>query len=181
PDLETLSMDDLYNNLKIYEAEVMGSSSASQNTQNIAFMSSNITGNTNEAVKSIHGVSTAKIGDGLEMADGNAENESNEISQEDKKESRAPKYQDNKNKETMRRIVPVEETTSNDLVSQCDGFGYDWSDQAEEGPTNFALMAYISSGVYKACLESVDARLDVFEEEIKILKLDMSPGTMVYQ
>ncbi|GJV79296.1 hypothetical protein Tco_1515166 [Tanacetum coccineum] len=24
----------------------------------------------------------------------------------------------------------------------CDGFGYDWSDQAEEGPTNFALMAY---------------------------------------
>ncbi|GJQ92037.1 putative ribonuclease H-like domain-containing protein [Tanacetum coccineum] len=34
------------------------------------------------------------------------------------------------------------ETTSNALVSQCDGFGYDWSDQAEEGPTNFALMAY---------------------------------------
>ncbi|GJT80195.1 hypothetical protein Tco_1054537 [Tanacetum coccineum] len=36
----------------------------------------------------------------------------------------------------------VKETTSNALVSQCDGFGYDWSDQAEEGPTNFALMAY---------------------------------------
>nr|GEZ20065.1 ribonuclease H-like domain-containing protein [Tanacetum cinerariifolium] len=31
PDLETLSMDDLYNNLKIYEAEVMGSSSTTQN------------------------------------------------------------------------------------------------------------------------------------------------------
>ncbi|GKD84107.1 hypothetical protein Tco_1350946, partial [Tanacetum coccineum] len=29
--------------------------------------------------------------------------------------------------------------------SQCDGFGYDWSDQAEEGPTNFALMAYSST------------------------------------
>ncbi|GJV88635.1 ribonuclease H-like domain-containing protein [Tanacetum coccineum] len=25
---------------------------------------------------------------------------------------------------------------------RCEGFGYDWSDQAEEGPTNFALMAY---------------------------------------
>ncbi|GKC46214.1 hypothetical protein Tco_1063936, partial [Tanacetum coccineum] len=24
----------------------------------------------------------------------------------------------------------------------CDGFGYDWSDQDEEGPTNFTLMAY---------------------------------------
>ncbi|GKA39283.1 putative ribonuclease H-like domain-containing protein [Tanacetum coccineum] len=30
--------------------------------------------------------------------------------------------------------------------SKCDGFGYDWSDQ-EEGPTNFALMAYSSTGV----------------------------------
>ncbi|GKA52340.1 hypothetical protein Tco_0745536 [Tanacetum coccineum] len=29
------------------------------------------------------------------------------------------------------------------LVAQ-DGFGYDWSDQAEEGPTNFTLMAYTS-------------------------------------
>ncbi|GJY87243.1 ribonuclease H-like domain-containing protein [Tanacetum coccineum] len=25
---------------------------------------------------------------------------------------------------------------------ECDGFGYDWSEQPEEGPTNFALMAY---------------------------------------
>ncbi|GJT21295.1 putative ribonuclease H-like domain-containing protein [Tanacetum coccineum] len=41
----------------------------------------------------------------------------------------------------------VEETTLNALVSQCDGFGYDWSDQAEEGPTNFALMAYSSTSL----------------------------------
>ncbi|GJW38932.1 ribonuclease H-like domain-containing protein [Tanacetum coccineum] len=58
PDLETLSMDDLYNNLKIYEAEVIGSSNSNQNSQNVAFMSSNITGSTNEAVKNAHGVST---------------------------------------------------------------------------------------------------------------------------
>ncbi|GJT18319.1 hypothetical protein Tco_0877025 [Tanacetum coccineum] len=47
--------------------------------------------------------------------------------------------------EPTRRTIPVEETTSNALVSQCDGFGYDWSDQAEEGPANFALMAYSST------------------------------------
>ncbi|GKA36878.1 hypothetical protein Tco_0723443, partial [Tanacetum coccineum] len=47
--------------------------------------------------------------------------------------------------EPTRRTVPVEETTLNALVSQCDGFGYDWSDQAEEGPTNFSLMAYSST------------------------------------
>ncbi|GJT60537.1 retrovirus-related pol polyprotein from transposon TNT 1-94 [Tanacetum coccineum] len=51
---------------------------------------------------------------------------------------------------------------------------------AKEGPTNFALMAYTSLGAYKAGLESVEARLDVykknevvFEEDIKILKLDI--------
>ncbi|GJY86839.1 ribonuclease H-like domain-containing protein [Tanacetum coccineum] len=61
------------------------------------------------------------------------------------RECKAPKNQDNRNRETTRRIVPVKETTSNALVSQCDRFGYDWSDQAEEGPTNFTLMAYTSS------------------------------------
>ncbi|GJQ91203.1 hypothetical protein Tco_0002342 [Tanacetum coccineum] len=59
PDLEDLSMDDLYNNLKIYEAEIMGSSSTNQNIQNIAFVSFNITSSTNEAVKTAHGVSIA--------------------------------------------------------------------------------------------------------------------------
>nr|GEW45301.1 hypothetical protein [Tanacetum cinerariifolium] len=59
PDLETLSMDDLYNNLKIYEAKVMGSSSTTQNTQNVAFVSSNNTDTTNKAVNTAHGVSAA--------------------------------------------------------------------------------------------------------------------------
>ncbi|GKB31563.1 putative ribonuclease H-like domain-containing protein [Tanacetum coccineum] len=58
------------------------------------------------------------------------------------RECRASRNQDNKNREPTRRTVPVKETTSNSLVSQCDGFGYDWSDQVEEGPTNFPLMAY---------------------------------------
>nr|GFA56065.1 ribonuclease H-like domain-containing protein [Tanacetum cinerariifolium] len=46
----------------------------------------------------------------------------------------------------QRRNVPVETSTSNALVSQCDGTGtYDWSYQAEEEPTNFALMDFSSS------------------------------------
>nr|GEW04011.1 hypothetical protein [Tanacetum cinerariifolium] len=55
PDLETLSMDDLYNNLKIYETEVKGSSSSSQNSQNVAFVSSNNSYSTNQA----HGSNSA--------------------------------------------------------------------------------------------------------------------------
>ncbi|GKD82020.1 ribonuclease H-like domain-containing protein, partial [Tanacetum coccineum] len=264
PDLEDLSMDDLYNNLKIYEVEIMGSSSTNQNTQNIAFMSSNITSSTNEAVKTVHGVYAAnsknnvstlpnvdslsdvemdlkwqmamltmrarrflkKIGRNLGV------NETDTIGFDKTKvecynchrrgdfarECKAPKHQDNKNREITRRTMPVEETTA--LVAQ-DGFGYDWSDQAKEGPTNFALMAYTSSsssssdtevstcskaclksyetlkehydnlttdfnkshlnvGAYKAGIEFVKARLDVykkneavFKEDIKILKLDI--------
>ncbi|GJV93754.1 putative ribonuclease H-like domain-containing protein [Tanacetum coccineum] len=56
----------------------------------------------------------------------------------------APRNQDNKNKECSRRSVHVETSTSTALVS-CDGLGgYDWSDQAEDGP-NYALMTYSSS------------------------------------
>nr|GEZ03055.1 hypothetical protein [Tanacetum cinerariifolium] len=48
--------------------------------------------------------------------------------------------------EPQRRSVPVETSTFNALVSQCDGIGsYDWSYQAEKEPTNFALMGFSSS------------------------------------
>ncbi|GJT39709.1 hypothetical protein Tco_0939574 [Tanacetum coccineum] len=59
-DLDTMSMDDLYNNLNVYEPEVKGMSSSSSSTQNIAFMpsSNNNTCSTNEAVNTAHGVST---------------------------------------------------------------------------------------------------------------------------
>ncbi|GKC02451.1 hypothetical protein Tco_0994061 [Tanacetum coccineum] len=57
-DLDTLSMDDLYNNLKVYEAEIKGQSSSSSNSQNVAFVSSENTSSTNEAVNTAHEVST---------------------------------------------------------------------------------------------------------------------------
>ncbi|GJV87834.1 hypothetical protein Tco_1531772 [Tanacetum coccineum] len=59
--LDTMSMDDLYNNLKVYEPGVKGMSSSSSSTQNMAFVSSsnNNTSSTNEAVNTSHGVSTA--------------------------------------------------------------------------------------------------------------------------
>ncbi|GKF99413.1 ribonuclease H-like domain-containing protein, partial [Tanacetum coccineum] len=41
------------------------------------------------------------------------------------RECRTPRNQDSRNREPTKRTVPVEETTSNALVSQCDGFGYD--------------------------------------------------------
>nr|GEZ17065.1 hypothetical protein [Tanacetum cinerariifolium] len=58
-DLEKQSLDDLFNNLKIYEAGVKGSSTSSQNTHNIAFVSSHNTDSTNESVNAAPSVSTA--------------------------------------------------------------------------------------------------------------------------
>nr|GEY78581.1 hypothetical protein [Tanacetum cinerariifolium] len=139
------------------------------------------------------------------------------------RECRSPKdTRRNVAAESQRRNVPVETSTSNALVSQCDGVGsYDWSFQVEEEPTNYALMAFTSSSSsssdnkvafcskactkayatlqshydklindlrksqfdvisYKPGLESVEARLlvykqneTVFEEDIKLLKLDV--------
>ncbi|GJU29838.1 ribonuclease H-like domain-containing protein [Tanacetum coccineum] len=57
-EIETISLDDLYNNLKIYEPELTGSSSISQNSQNVAFVSNstNNTNNTNKADNTAQGV-----------------------------------------------------------------------------------------------------------------------------
>nr|GEW04412.1 hypothetical protein [Tanacetum cinerariifolium] len=62
------------------------------------------------------------------------------------RECRSPKdTKRNGAAEPQKRSVPVETSTSNALVSQCDGVGsYDWSFQAEEEPTNYALMVFSS-------------------------------------
>nr|GEX15836.1 hypothetical protein [Tanacetum cinerariifolium] len=68
---------------------------------------------------------------------------------------RAPR--ENRNREPVRRNVIVETTDANALVAQY-GFGYDWSNQAEHRPTNFALMAYTTSSSSNSDTES---KLDI--------------------
>nr|GEV13926.1 ribonuclease H-like domain-containing protein [Tanacetum cinerariifolium] len=55
--LEEQSLDDLFNSLKIYEAEVKISSSSNTSTQNISFMYTSNTNNTNEPVSTAASVS----------------------------------------------------------------------------------------------------------------------------
>nr|GEW54093.1 ribonuclease H-like domain-containing protein [Tanacetum cinerariifolium] len=62
PEIDTLSLDDLYNKLKVYEPEVEWVSSSSTNTQNMTFVlssSNNNTNSSNEAVNTTFGVTTA--------------------------------------------------------------------------------------------------------------------------
>nr|GEV00844.1 hypothetical protein [Tanacetum cinerariifolium] len=81
------------------------------------------------------------------------------------RECRASRNQDFKHKESTRRTVPVEAHASTSLVS-CDGLGgYDWSDQAEEGP-NYALIAYTS-------ISSHSKNEFIYLEDIKVLKVEI--------
>nr|GEW10480.1 putative ribonuclease H-like domain-containing protein [Tanacetum cinerariifolium] len=57
--LEEQSLDDLFNNLKIYEVGVKGLTPSSQNTQNIAFVSSKNTDSLNKSVTAAPSISTA--------------------------------------------------------------------------------------------------------------------------
>ncbi|GJT97741.1 hypothetical protein Tco_1093259 [Tanacetum coccineum] len=77
---------------------------------------------------------------------------------------RGPRNQDsrNKNQDSSRRIVNMEETSSKAMVA-IDGAGFDWSYMADdEVPTNMALIAFSDSEVHndktcsKTCLKSFE-------------------------
>ncbi|GJU69128.1 putative ribonuclease H-like domain-containing protein [Tanacetum coccineum] len=177
-DLDTMSMDDLYNNLKVYEAEIKSQSSSS--SHNVAFVYSKNTSSTNKVVNTAHEVTiansqgqassstyaddvamlTMRVKRFLKKTGRNLNFNGKETIGFDKtmvecynchrrghfaREYKALRNQGNRNGNSPRRIIPVE-TPANALVVQDGIGGYDWSYQAEEGPTDFALMAHLSSG-----------------------------------
>ncbi|GKF52011.1 hypothetical protein Tco_0148478, partial [Tanacetum coccineum] len=127
-----MSMYDLYNNLKVYEPEVKGTSSLSSSTQNMAFVSSlnNNTSNINDAYSTnIDNLSDAVIYNMEEM---------DLRWQMAMLTMRARRFLKNTG-----RMLTINGNETIALVS-CDSLGgYDWSDQVEEGP-NYALMAFSS-------------------------------------
>ncbi|GJS67728.1 putative ribonuclease H-like domain-containing protein [Tanacetum coccineum] len=59
PEIETLSLYDLFNNLKAYESEVKGTSRSTTNSHNVAFLSSSSTNSATRVVNIAQGVNTA--------------------------------------------------------------------------------------------------------------------------
>ncbi|GJW09867.1 ribonuclease H-like domain-containing protein [Tanacetum coccineum] len=104
------------------------------------------------------------------------------------RECRAPRNQDSRNRETTRRTVPVEETcslsssSSDTEVSICSKAclkSYETLNEHYDNLKKDFNTYQLNVVAFKADLESVEARLDVykkneaiFEEDIKILKLD---------
>nr|GEW37451.1 putative ribonuclease H-like domain-containing protein [Tanacetum cinerariifolium] len=221
-DSEEQSLDDLFNTLKIYEAEVKHSSSTGTTSQNLAFVSSFNTDSTLESVSATASVSTVcakmhvsslpnvdSLSNAVIYSFFSSQSTSPQLNNEDLKqidvddlkemdlrwqmamltmrdrrflqktgrnlkangptsmgfdmskvecynchkkghftrECRSPKDSRRTSAaESQRRIILVETSTSNALVSQCDSVkSYDWSYQAKKEPANYALMAFSSS------------------------------------
>ncbi|GJY57189.1 ribonuclease H-like domain-containing protein, partial [Tanacetum coccineum] len=108
------------------------------------------------------------------------------------RECRGPRNQDrrNKNQDSSRRTVNVEETSSKAMLA-IDGPGFDWSYMTDdEVPTNMAFMAFLDSEFnksefnlanYKRELTSVEEQLVfykknevIFCEQLAVLKRDIS-------
>nr|GEV35579.1 hypothetical protein [Tanacetum cinerariifolium] len=260
-DLEKQSLDDLFNSLKIYKAEVKSSSSASTSTQNIAFVSSQNTDSTNEPVSTVASVSAASakihvsalpnvdtLSNAIIYSFLASQYNSPQLDNDDLKQIDAddPEEMDLKWQMVMLTVRARQflQRTGRNLKENgptlmgfdmskvecynCHRKGhfarecsYDWSFQAEEEPTDYALMAFTSSSSsnsdnevascskactkayatlqshydkltndlrksqfdiisYKISLESVEARIlvyqqneTVFEEDIKLLNFDV--------
>ncbi|GJU12646.1 ribonuclease H-like domain-containing protein [Tanacetum coccineum] len=231
-------MDDLYNNLKVYEAKIKGQSSSSSKSQNVAFVSSEITSSTNEAVNTASSqgqASSSTYADDVMFSFFADQSNSPQLDNEDleqidtddleeidlkwqvamltmrvkrflektgrnlnfhgketigfdkinvecynchkkgyfAKECRALRNQRNRNGDAPRRIVPVE-TPANALIVQDGIGGYDWSFQAKEGLTNFALMAYTSQGSSSSDSELEEALKEKDDLKLKLEKFEES-------
>ncbi|GJT59442.1 hypothetical protein Tco_1002975 [Tanacetum coccineum] len=190
PDIDEIDIDDLYNNLRVYEDELKRSSGSNSASQNLAFLSSENTGSTNE-------VSTASGDFGVSTAGGinqvpstpcahdiaysflaqpttSPQLENEDFQQMDgddleeldlrwqvamltirvKKSGRSQgrrSYGDN-----GRSNAPINESSSQALVAQDGLGGYDWSNDFEVEPVNYALMAISSSSSSSSSDSEVD-------------------------
>ncbi|GJU77158.1 ribonuclease H-like domain-containing protein [Tanacetum coccineum] len=129
-------IDDLYNNLRVYEDEMKRSSSSTSTSQNLAFLST--------------GEHKQYLMNSTELVEilGSGRNQGKRS------------YGDN-----GRSNAPTNESSSQALVAQDGLGGYDWSNDFEVEPVNYALMAISSSSsssssdnevqkCSKQCLES---------------------------
>nr|GFB51626.1 ribonuclease H-like domain-containing protein [Tanacetum cinerariifolium] len=144
--------------VQIYEAEVKISSSTSHTTQNITFVSSNNTVSTNESLSVVHIVSTASTkldNEDLKQIDADDLEEMDLKWQMAMLTMRARRFLQRKGKNLDANgttaigfdMSKVECYNRHRQGHFCDGVGsYDWSFQADEEPTSFALMVFTSSG-----------------------------------
>nr|GEW78032.1 ribonuclease H-like domain-containing protein [Tanacetum cinerariifolium] len=172
PGLDTLSFDDLYNNLRVFEHDVKGATaSSSSNSQNVAFVSADNTSSTND-VSTAYSVSSHFVSksqkEGFasytdEVIHSFFSNQSSaprlscddleQINDDDLEEmdlkwqmamisKRIKKF----HKRTGKKLqFDTRDTDDSKALVTIDGEVIDWSGHVEEDTQNFAMMAYSSS------------------------------------
>ncbi|GJY73825.1 putative ribonuclease H-like domain-containing protein [Tanacetum coccineum] len=161
PEVDTMSIDYLYNNFKIVEQKVKKSVGTSSDAQNLAFMTAPSTSSTNDANTAIPQVSTASpnvntaspqvstasfsdnVVYGFMVENPNGSNllhqDLYQIYEDDleamdlKWECRAPRSKEGqfRNQDNTKKQGNNEDTFSKEMLA-IDGVGFDWSDMAEE-------------------------------------------------
>nr|GEX87394.1 hypothetical protein [Tanacetum cinerariifolium] len=192
-DLNTMSLDDVYNHLKVYEPKVQKKSES--NSQNMAFISSakNSSGNGEVKTASIPTASTQiKYEDINQIDEDDIEEMDIKCGWQNKlkvecfnyhkmghfaRECRAPRSQDRGRRENFKQGSKVEELAPKALMA-IDGVGWDWSyiankeeDHAlvanQEAPIEVALMAKSS---FDTEVESKTNRIKSLTNELEMLK-----------
>ncbi|GKA14938.1 hypothetical protein Tco_0694584 [Tanacetum coccineum] len=198
---EKISQEDVNQKLlRVYEPEVKGTSSSSTSTQNMAFVSSNNSGNTNEAVNTAHGVSAAStqvsaanstnidnLSDAVICAFFSSQSINPQLANEDLQQLHPDDLEEIDLRWQMamltmraRRFLKNTRKKVTIICNETIGFDKYKSDQAEEGPTNYALMAYSSSSsdskvsndstCSKSCLETVKTLKSQYDQLYKDFK-----------
>ncbi|GJT22669.1 putative ribonuclease H-like domain-containing protein [Tanacetum coccineum] len=170
PDIDKTDIGDLYNNLRVYEDELKRSSGSNSASQNLAFLSSENTSSTNE-------VSTANGDFGSQLKKRFSVMEEMtwrnfifdwqlakllqrfewlQLSRKGQlcKNAASEGYQERRcYGDNGRSNAPTNESSSHALVAQDGLGGYDWSNDFEVEPVNYALMA-ISSLILSSSSDS---------------------------
>nr|GEV50190.1 retrovirus-related Pol polyprotein from transposon TNT 1-94 [Tanacetum cinerariifolium] len=162
--IDELDIDDLYNNLKVFEPDIKCSSRSSSNSHNVAFPSVEDTNSINE-VNAANGVSTAADHSSSRQAASSLYTDDlmlNDVTVIDEA--------------VLQRSVEHQEIKGTGMEMQ-DGLGYDWSYIAQEEPTEFPLLAYTLGTDIELGVEFVEAQLIVhqkneaaYEEKIVVLE-----------
>nr|GEY96125.1 hypothetical protein [Tanacetum cinerariifolium] len=188
--LEEQSLDDLFNNLKIYEAEVKGSTTSSHNTQNITFVSSNNTDSTNESVNDVLSVSAASstapvstlpnvdsLSDAVIYSFFASQSNSPQLENEDLKQIDAD-YLEEIDLKWQMAMLTMRARRRGHFARECRS---PRDNRNKDTPRRIvSVEVFTSNALVSQCLESVEARLvvyqkneTVFEDDIKLFKLDV--------
>ncbi|GJX73035.1 ribonuclease H-like domain-containing protein [Tanacetum coccineum] len=187
-------MDDLYNNLKVYESEINGQTSSSSNSQNVAFLD-------NEDLEQIDvddleemdlkwqvAILTMRVKRFIKKTGKKLDLNGKETVGFDMtkvecynchrrghfaRECRAPRNQRNRNRDDPRRNAPVDTSTTNALVVQDGIGGYEYGAFSMKRQHNFALKANTTQG-YQMGFESLEARIVVHEKNEAVYEENIS-------